>query len=448
MALMTWADKCFRITLNWLKLSNSGDTLKLMVPNHSRKAMSGWTNHPCTVISHKKDEKKMGYRGSKSEINHSVKEQRVDGSWCRYNHLMNVLHLRCTLMGFERNYQVKILTKQFNNRKFSTAHLALDSKPSSINPWFITGFSDAESSFIVSIYQDKNSKLKWRVSPCFSIHIHNKDIELLESIRDFLGVGKVRKNSEKTAIFRVDNIQDLQVIIDHFDKYPLVGDKVSDYLLFKQCYNLIKQKKHLTPAGFNQILALKYNLNKGFNDDFKKRFPNIKPVNRPKYIFKGIPNPHWISGFVSGDSTFSVSIEKGYNKIGKRVRLIFGTCLHNKDTELLIGISNYFYNLSGLTLETVSKEYKFDRNKYIHITEKTALLQIKNFSDIVDKVIPFFDKYPVLGVKSLDFTDFKKVAGFMQNKEHLTDEGLTEIIKIVEGMNLDRVKPKSIEDKT
>ena len=89
---------------------------------------------------------------------------------------------------------------------------------SKINPWFITGFSDAESSFVISIYRDENSKLKWRVTASFSIHIHIKDIELLEKIQIFFGVGKVRKNSHTTAIFRVDNIQELEVIISHFNK--------------------------------------------------------------------------------------------------------------------------------------------------------------------------------------------------------------------------------------
>jgi LAGLIDADG endonuclease len=164
-------------------------------------------------------------------------------------------------------------------------------------------------------------------------------------------VGKVRKNSNKTAIFRVDNIQELQVIIDHFNKYPLISAKVPDFLLFEQCFSLIKQKQHLTQAGLEQIVALRYYLNKGESDVLKEAFPNIVPVDRPKYVFNGIPNPFWISGFVSGDSTFCVSIQKGYNKIGNRVRLIFGTCLHIRDKELLISIRNYFYNLASASQE-------------------------------------------------------------------------------------------------
>jgi hypothetical protein len=382
-------------------------------------------------------ETEMGYRGSKSEfVSHtnSVKEQRVDGSYCIAKN--NKMQLRCTLMGFERNYQVKIPTNQLNNRSFSTL-----STQCKIDPWFITGFSDAEASFIISMYKDANSKLKWRVTPNFSIHIHIKDIALLEGIRDTLGVGKVRKNSSSTAVFRVDNVQELQIIVDHFTKYPLVGAKVSDFLLFKQCYDLIKQKQHLTQDGLAKIVALKCNLNKGCTDVLIEAFPNIVPVARPHYKFNGIPNPYWISGFVSGDSTFCVSIEKSNNKIGHRVRLIFGTCLHIRDKELLIGIAKYFDILEVVKQSDVDFNYnKLLASKYIYNSEKreSTLLQIKNYSDITNKIIPFFSQYPILGVKSLDFADFKKVAELMKNKEHLTEAGFNKIIKIVEKMNLDR----------
>ena len=80
-------------------------------------------------------------------------------------------------------------------------------------------------------------------------------------------MGIVRKNSETTAIFRINNIQELQVIIDHFKKYPLISAKYSDFLLFEQCHNLIKKKEHLTQAGLEKILALKSNLNKGLPND-------------------------------------------------------------------------------------------------------------------------------------------------------------------------------------
>lgn len=65
-----------------LKLSNSGDTLRLLRPNSVWKYISGWVNYLDMVILQEIIERAMGYRGSKSVIlsNIAVKEQRVDGS--------------------------------------------------------------------------------------------------------------------------------------------------------------------------------------------------------------------------------------------------------------------------------------------------------------------------------------------------------------------------------
>jgi hypothetical protein len=38
-------------------------------------------------------------------------------------------------------------------------------------------------------------------------------------------------------------------IIDFFDKYPLITQKLADYLLFKQVFEMIKNKEHLTIKG-------------------------------------------------------------------------------------------------------------------------------------------------------------------------------------------------------
>jgi len=163
----------------------------------------------------------------------SVKEQRVDGSWCIKHKNM---HLRYTLMGFERNYQVNNPSKQLNKLFYSTLN-----HNSKLNPWFITGFSDAEGCFSISVKSDVKLKTKWRVSPLFIIKLHIKDLEILENIKYTLGVGKIRKNGNKTCQYIVESFKDLQLIVDHFEKYPLITFKVCDFLIFKDCFEMIKQ---------------------------------------------------------------------------------------------------------------------------------------------------------------------------------------------------------------
>ena len=64
---------------------------------------------------------------------------------------------------------------------------------------------------------------------------------------------------------------------------------------------------------------------------------------------------------------------------------------------------------------------------------------VGKFTDIADKVVPFFHKYPVIGVKSLDFKCFVQVAELINNKAHLDPEGLEQIRKIKSEMNTLRV---------
>ena len=57
---------------------------------------------------------------------------------------------------------------------------------------------------------------------------------------------------------------------------------------------------------------------------------------------------------------------------------------------------------------------------------------------MINIIIPFFNKFPIIGVKALDFEDWCKVAKLMENKAHLTSEGLEEIKQIKAGTNRGR----------
>lgn len=65
--------------------------------------------------------------------------------------------------------------------------------------------------------------------------------------------------------------------------------------------------------------------------------------------------------------------------------------------------------------------------------------KFQSLVDNFEKVIPFFKNYPILGVKSLDFADWCKVATFINNKAHLTKEGFNNIRQIKAGMNKSRI---------
>lgn len=59
------------------------------------------------------------------------------------------------------------------------------------------------------------------------------------------GVGAIYERDTQLK-FKVQSVKDLAVIINHFEKYPLITKKWADYQLFRQALMLVRQKEHLT----------------------------------------------------------------------------------------------------------------------------------------------------------------------------------------------------------
>ena len=114
-----------------------------------------------------------------------------------------------------------------------------------------------------------------------------------------------------------------------------------------------------------------------------------------------------------------------------KVQLRYAINLHIREKDVIIGLANYIKDYEDKHLNQQSV-------KYVHFTKTSVAIQIINFSDIVNVIIPFFDKYQIQGQKKLDFNDFKKVSDIMIRKGHLTDQGYNRILQIKEGMNLRR----------
>ena len=114
--------------------------------------------------------------------------------------------------------------------RYSSTNKQIISK--SLNPWWVTGFVGAEGSFSMSIFKYKTAAAcGWTVEPCFIITLHVRDLELLNAIKNFFSVGSVSVVG-KDARFRVRSRSELQVIINHFNKYPLQTTKSLNFRYF------------------------------------------------------------------------------------------------------------------------------------------------------------------------------------------------------------------------
>ena len=370
------------------------------------------------VTSHKMSENEMDYRGSKSEyLMDSVKEQRVDGSWSIKTKFSKML-LRYTLMGFERNYLVKIPSKQLNIKKFS-------SLPCTTRPWFWTGLIDAEGSFTILINKSKSHKLEWRVQTKFQMGLHKRDLSLLLQLQEYLGgVGNIYTKPNLNMVnYVISSNKELTSLINHLEKYPLLSQKAADFILFHQVIQLINSKHHLSIEGLNKIINLKASMNLGLSDFLKSEFIDFCPIERPVIKTENIPDGNWISGFVSGEGNFDVRIlQQLSNKIGYRVQLRFRISQHERDSLLMESLIKYLGS---------GRLYKYSG-------KPAVVLTVFKFSDVINNIIPFFEKYPILGVKQLDYLDWCKVAKLVNDGYHLKHEGLNSITEIKSGMNRGR----------
>ena len=139
-----------------------------------------------------------------------------------------------------------------------------------LNPYFITGFSDGEGSFVIIIRRNSKFKIGWRIEARFQIGLHPRDQAILELIQSYFGLGMISKLDETSVEYRVTRLQDLIKIIDHFNKYSLITQKRADFILWKEVVELISRKEHLTTEGLQQIVNIRATVNWGLTDKLKR----------------------------------------------------------------------------------------------------------------------------------------------------------------------------------
>jgi hypothetical protein len=158
------------------------------------------------------------------------------------------------------------------------------------------------------------------------------------------------------------------------------------------------------------------------SDNVLKAHPNVVPINKPEFLPKtNLLNPHWVAGFVQADGTFGLNFIKQVRmKLGFTCQPQFRVTQHERDLMVLnriistMGCGNIVKPSSG-------------RDRYD--------ISVANIKDIARIVIPFFEKYRIYGAKYLDFQSFCKGISIIENKGHLTQQGLDQLKNLAYSMN-------------
>lgn len=306
-----------------------------------------------------------------------------------------------------------------HGRKYST----ITDRDLKLRPWYITGFTDAEGCFNLIISKTSSASIGFRVQIRYVLELHVKDIALLEIINNYFGgIGKItipnKRESARLTIVSLNHI--VNIMIPHFEKYPLQSAKRIDFELWKRCVNLMKQGKHLTQEGLEQIVSIKAAINYGLSDQLIKAFPQVTKLVRPLYISSNeLLHPDWVTGFIEGDGSFFISLRSVANRAGVGVVANIIINLNYRDEPVLLKIKNFFQDIGGI--------YWRDANRVVG-------WKATKLNDILS-VISHFDTYPCVGKKHLNFLIWKEVVTLMKKKEHLTPEGIIKIKILVGKLN-------------
>jgi len=145
----------------------------------------------------------------------------------------------------------------------------------------------------------------------------------------------------------------------------------------------------------------------------------------------------WITGFVDGEGCFSIHVVKqphrenrrGY-KTGFQVAHQFVVTQGAKSIECLQMMQRYF----GVGRLHCNRRY--DNHK-----EHLYQLVVSKRSDLLETIIPFFQRYPLRTSKHSDFEKFVRCMRIIQTNAHITHRGLLEIVEIMQTMN--HCKPRT-----
>jgi hypothetical protein len=129
---------------------------------------------------------------------------------------------------------------------------------------------------------------------------------------------------------------------------------------------------------------------------------------------------YYLAGFADGESSFSVAILKTQmHRFGWAINPVFQVYQHQNHREIL--------ELYQAVLGTG------------RIYRKSGVHPVLNYSvdsrrNIIERVIPFFDKYPVL-TKQDAYLKFRTIVLALENNEHQQIDGFKRIVTLAYSMN-------------
>jgi len=131
---------------------------------------------------------------------------------------------------------------------------------------------------------------------------------------------------------------------------------------------------------------------------------------------------NWLAGLTDGEGSFYVSVDLGRRSVMCR----FSIGLRADDGGLLEEIRERLGDIgsiSGFKTGNVAPMVAF---------------YVSAQADVLKVLIPFFDRYPLRSKKKLDYALWKEAALLIGSKQHLTPDGLAQVLRLKAEMEAGR----------
>lgn len=131
-------------------------------------------------------------------------------------------------------------------------------------------------------------------------------------------------------------------------------------------------------------------------------------------------DPWYVTGLSEGEGCFSVSFNlRERLKVKIETKPSFSISLDKGDLSLLKSIREYF-DCGGIRFSRSDRVYKYE---------------VRSLPELLERIIPHFEKYPLQGRKIKDFELFREICFMMKANLHLSAKYLRKIIDLAYEMN-------------
>lgn len=142
----------------------------------------------------------------------------------------------------------------------------------------------------------------------------------------------------------------------------------------------------------------KLNFNVNVDVDFEQYYKKDEILSFLK------ENPFWLSGFVCGEGCFTAYLSFDIKSLwGLQPGLDFNITQSTQDKVLLEGINCYFENRGGV--------YEKPNN--------ISVVAFRNVKVLKELIVPFFNKYPLIGAKYYEFERWTQLVEIYYKKRHV-----------------------------